>query len=48
MSFAEPIGFGFITLADRLEALLGRQVDLVRTVTTMWSRAEVPPCGPGW
>jgi predicted nucleotidyltransferase len=28
-SFAEPIGFGFIHLADRLEALLGRRVDLV-------------------
>jgi predicted nucleotidyltransferase len=28
-SFAEPIGFGFIHLADRLEALLGRKVDLV-------------------
>jgi uncharacterized protein len=27
--FAEPIGFGFIHLAERLEALLGRQVDLV-------------------
>lgn len=27
--FAEPIGFGFIHLADRLEALLGRKVDLV-------------------
>ncbi|KEF41432.1 MAG: hypothetical protein ER33_11595 [Cyanobium sp. CACIAM 14] len=29
VSFAEPIGFGFIHLADRLEALLGRRVDLV-------------------
>jgi uncharacterized protein len=29
VSFAEPIGFGFIHLADRLEALLGRKVDLV-------------------
>jgi uncharacterized protein len=28
-SFAEPIGFDFIHLADRLEALLGRKVDLV-------------------
>ena len=28
-SFAEPVGFGFIHLADRLEALLGRKVDLV-------------------
>ena len=28
-SFAEPIGFGFIHLADRLEALLGRKVDLL-------------------
>ena len=28
-SFAEPIGFGFIHLADRLEVLLGRKVDLV-------------------
>ena len=28
-SFAEPIGFGFIHLPDRLEALLGRRVDLV-------------------
>ncbi|MFZ9753892.1 MAG: nucleotidyltransferase family protein [Cyanobium sp.] len=28
-SFTEPIGFGFIHLADRLEALLGRKVDLV-------------------
>ena len=27
--FAEPIGFGFIHLADRLEELLGRKVDLV-------------------
>lgn len=29
VSFAEPIGFGFILLADRLEELLGRKVDLV-------------------
>jgi predicted nucleotidyltransferase len=29
VSFVEPIGFGFIHLADRLEALLGRKVDLV-------------------
>lgn len=29
VSFAEPIGFGFIHLAERLEALLGRRVDLV-------------------
>ncbi len=29
VSFAEPIGFGFIHLADRLEELLGRKVDLV-------------------
>ena len=28
-SFAEPIGFGFIHLADRLQELLGRKVDLV-------------------
>ena len=28
-SFIEPIGFAFIHLADRLEALLGRKVDLV-------------------
>ncbi len=28
-SFAEPIGFGFIPLADRLEELIGRKVDLV-------------------
>ncbi|MFM9088382.1 MAG: nucleotidyltransferase family protein [Cyanobium sp.] len=28
-SFVEPIGFGFIHLADRLEELLGRKVDLV-------------------
>ena len=28
-SFAEPIGFGFIHLADRLENLLGCKVDLV-------------------
>jgi len=28
-SFSEPIGFGFIHLADRLEELLGRKVDLV-------------------
>ena len=28
-SFVEPIGFGFIHLANRLEALLGRKVDLV-------------------
>ena len=28
-SFTEPIGFGFIPLADRQEALLGRKVDLV-------------------
>ena len=28
-SFSEPIGFSFIHLADRLEALLGRKVDLV-------------------
>ena len=29
VSFAEPIGFGFMHLADRLEGLLGRKVDLV-------------------
>ncbi|MFN7227842.1 MAG: hypothetical protein ACK5UG_02180 [Synechococcaceae cyanobacterium] len=29
VSFAEPVGFGFIHLADRLEALLGRKVDPV-------------------
>lgn len=29
VSFAEPIGFGFMHLADHLEALLGRRVDLV-------------------
>jgi predicted nucleotidyltransferase len=29
VSFSEPIGFGFMHLADRLEALLGRRVDLV-------------------
>lgn len=29
VSFAEPIGFGFMHLADRLEDLLGRSVDLV-------------------
>ena len=28
-SFVEPIGFGFIHLSDRLEARLGRKVDLV-------------------
>ena len=28
-TFAEPVGFGFIHLGDRLEALLGRKVDLV-------------------
>ena len=27
--FTEPIGFGFIHLADRLEGLLARRVDLV-------------------
>jgi predicted nucleotidyltransferase len=29
VSFAEPIGFGFMHLGDRLEDLLGRRVDLV-------------------
>lgn len=29
VSFSEPIGFAFMHLADRLEALLGRRVDLV-------------------
>ncbi len=29
VSFGETIGFGFIHLADRLEALLGRKVDPV-------------------
>jgi predicted nucleotidyltransferase len=29
VSFAEPIGFGFIHLTDRLEVLLDRKVDLV-------------------
>jgi predicted nucleotidyltransferase len=29
VSFSEPVGFGFIHLADRLETLLGRRVDLV-------------------
>ncbi|MCT0212781.1 MULTISPECIES: nucleotidyltransferase family protein [unclassified Synechococcus] len=29
VSFVEPIGFGFMHLADRLEGLLGRKVDLV-------------------
>jgi predicted nucleotidyltransferase len=29
VSFAEPIGFGFMHLADHLETLLGRRVDLV-------------------
>lgn len=28
VSFVEPIGFGFMHLADRLEGLLGRKVDL--------------------
>lgn len=28
-NFAEPVGIGFIHLAYRLEALLGRKVDLV-------------------
>jgi predicted nucleotidyltransferase len=28
-SFAEPIGFGFIHLAERLEVLLSRKVDLL-------------------
>ena len=31
VSFVEPIGFGFMHLADRLEGLLGRKVDLVAT-----------------
>jgi predicted nucleotidyltransferase len=29
VSFAEPIGFGFMHLGDRLEDLLGRRVDPV-------------------
>ena len=29
VSFAEPVGFGFMHLGDRLEDLLGRRVDLV-------------------
>jgi predicted nucleotidyltransferase len=29
VSFAEPIGFGFMHLGDRLEDLLGLRVDLV-------------------
>jgi predicted nucleotidyltransferase len=29
VSFAEPIGFDFMHLGDRLEDLLGRKVDLV-------------------
>ena len=28
-SFAEPIGFGFIHLAERLEVLLSRKLDLL-------------------
>lgn len=27
--FGRPVGFGFIHLADRLEALLGKRVDLL-------------------
>ena len=29
VSFSKPVGFGFIHLAERLEALLGRPVDLL-------------------
>lgn len=29
VSFSRPVGFGFMYLADRLEALLGKPVDLV-------------------
>jgi len=29
VSFSRPVGFGFMHLADRLEALLGKPVDLV-------------------
>jgi predicted nucleotidyltransferase len=29
VSFSEPVGFAFIHLADHLETLLGRRVDLV-------------------
>ena len=29
VSFSEPVGFAFIHLADHLEILLGRRVDLV-------------------
>ena len=29
VTFSRPVGFGFMHLADRLEALLGRPVDLL-------------------
>lgn len=29
VTFSRPVGFGFMHLADRLEALLGKPVDLV-------------------
>lgn len=29
MTFSKPVGFGFMHLAERLEALLGKPVDLV-------------------
>jgi len=29
VTFSRPVGFGFMHLADRLEALLGKRVDLL-------------------
>jgi predicted nucleotidyltransferase len=51
VSFAEPIGFGFMHLGDRLEDLLGRRVDLVasdgikenRRTSILSSRIHVAP-----
>ena len=51
VSFAEPIGFGFMHLGDRLEDLLGRRVDPVafdgikdnRRLSIKGSLIHVPP-----
>lgn len=51
VSFSEPVGFAFIHLADQLETLLGRRVDLVasdgikenRRTSILSSRIHVAP-----
>jgi len=51
VSFSEPVGFAFIHLADHLETLLGRRVDLVasdgikenRRTSILSSRIHVAP-----